>query len=104
MSRTVEIELLQLRIPGLTRDEAQRAGKEVARRVSKALPAHGKRERLSLIDLRVRVPAGTPRDSPSVMLLRQDAVDLFPSRITKGSHRLHFLLFGPALFAFTKHI
>jgi len=52
---------LHLRVPGLNREEAGRFGREVARRVAEGLPP-GRRLELGALDLRVRVPAGTPRD------------------------------------------
>lgn len=62
MSKTVEIETLHLRIPGLSREEARRTGEEVAQRVSLDLPAYGKNQRLGALNLRVNLPVGTPRD------------------------------------------
>ena len=62
MPKTVEIETLHLRIPGLSREDARRAGEEVAQRVSLELPAYGKKQRLGAINLRVNLPVGTPRD------------------------------------------
>ena len=68
MSKTVEIETLHLRIPGLSREEARRAGEEVAQRVSLALPEYGRKQRLGAIDLRVNLPVGTPRDQIAKLL------------------------------------
>ena len=62
MPKTVEIETLHLRLPGLSREEARRAGEEVAERVSLELPAYGKQQQLGALDLRVKLPVGTPRD------------------------------------------
>ena len=62
MSKTVGIETLHLRIPGLSREEARRTGEGVAQRVSLDLPAYGKNQRLGALNLRVNLPVGTPRD------------------------------------------
>jgi hypothetical protein len=58
----VQIERLHLRIPGLSREEAQRTGEEVAARVARSLPAYGEKQRLGALDMRVKLPLGTPRD------------------------------------------
>lgn len=67
-SNSVQIENLNLRIPGLSREEGRRVGEEVAERVSDSLPADGKRLRLGALSLRVNVPVGTPRDQIAKMI------------------------------------
>jgi hypothetical protein len=62
MARTVEIETLNLRIPGLNRDQARRAGREVAEHVSRGLSTHGRSQQLGAINMRVKVLVGTPSD------------------------------------------
>lgn len=60
--KTVQIGKLHLRIPGLSREEGQRAGEEVAQRISESLPARGGREHLGAVDMRVSIPQGMPRN------------------------------------------
>jgi hypothetical protein len=60
-SETARIHNLHLRVPGLNREEAMRFGNEVARRVAEGLP-RGRTLELGALDLKVRVPAGTPKD------------------------------------------
>lgn len=67
-SDTVEIERFHLRIPGLTRDEAQGVGREAMQRVADSLPKNGKQQNLGSLDLRVNVPVGTPRDQLAKMI------------------------------------
>ncbi len=59
---TIRIDELHLRVPGLGREEARRLGEEVARRLSRELPPTVRPQRLSSLDLRAAVPAGTPRE------------------------------------------
>jgi GGDEF domain-containing protein len=58
----VQIDKLQLRLPGLGREEARRVGAEVAQRLSESLPKSGKKERLGALTMRVKLPRGTRRD------------------------------------------
>jgi hypothetical protein len=58
----VQIDQLQLRIPGLSRKEGRRMGEEVAERISQSLPADGKNQQLGALTMRVKLPVGTPRD------------------------------------------
>ena len=60
---TVHIGRLHLRIPGVSREEAQRMGEDVAQRISDSLPGEGRRERLGALDMRVRIQPGTSRDN-----------------------------------------
>jgi len=59
---TVEVRRLHLRIPGVSREEAQRLGKDVAHRIAQSLPSAGRREQLGALDIRVSLRPGTPRD------------------------------------------
>lgn len=52
---------MQLRVPGLDRDEARSLGEEVGRRVADGLSAQGRSRRLGALHLNVSIPAGTPR-------------------------------------------
>lgn len=58
----VHIEELRLRVPGLTELEARRLGEEVARRVAYALPAGRRGTDLGLLELRVSLPVGMPKE------------------------------------------
>lgn len=60
-SESVRIDELRLRIPGLSLEEARRLGDEVAHRVANGLEDHGRIEQLGALDLRLHIPAGTPR-------------------------------------------
>ncbi len=59
---TVRIHELHLRVPGLTSEEGRALGAEVARRVGEALLMRGRAERLGALELRLTIPAGTPRN------------------------------------------
>jgi hypothetical protein len=59
---TVEIGKLHLRVPGLSRGEAQHLGNEVAHHIAQRLPSTGRREQFGAIDMRVRIHSGTLRD------------------------------------------
>ena len=61
-AESIHIDELRLRIPGLTEAEARRLGEEIARRVAEELPAHGSLRRLSLVDMRLSIPAGVSKD------------------------------------------
>ena len=65
---TVQIGELRLRIPGVSREEAQRMGEDVAQRISESLPAKGRREQLGAVDMRVSVQRGTPGDQLSRLI------------------------------------
>ncbi|MDQ3546109.1 MAG: hypothetical protein M3429_06280 [Verrucomicrobiota bacterium] len=64
----MQIDNLNLRIPGISRGEARGIGKEVAERVAASLPVDGKRQRLGALSLRVNVPVGTPRDQMAKLI------------------------------------
>jgi hypothetical protein len=59
---SVHIEQLCLRVPGLTQPEAHRLAEEVAHQVSCALPAERSVRHLGLLDLRISIPTGVPRE------------------------------------------
>jgi hypothetical protein len=69
-AETVRIDDLHLRVPGLSVEEARQMGEEVARRVAEALPVHGRKERLGVLDLRLSIPYGTPRDRLAALIAR----------------------------------
>lgn len=60
-AETVHIGELQMRVPGLSAGEGRAFGREVMRRVAQRLPAGGQNRALAAMDLKVRIPAGTPR-------------------------------------------
>ena len=57
----VEIRDLVLRLPGVAPGDARPLAEEICRRLSDALPDWSLRRVPLAMDLRVRVPAGTPR-------------------------------------------
>ncbi len=65
---TVQIGELHLRIPGLSREEAQRMGADVAQRISDSLPGKGRRERLGALEMRLSLQSETPRDGLAEMI------------------------------------
>jgi hypothetical protein len=73
MLDTIEIRDLVLRIPGLDRNDARDLGHEVARRLSEELPTWPLRRHPGAIDLRVTVPAGTPRRELARVIAEQIA-------------------------------
>ena len=58
MNRILEIETIELRIPGLSRFEARRAAMDIVQQVSRAMPGGGPRQRLGKLDVRIKVPEG----------------------------------------------
>ena len=62
MNRLLEIETIQLRIPGLSRPEARRVGVDIVERVSKEIPAHGPKQRLGKVQMQISVPVGASSD------------------------------------------
>ncbi len=70
MARTVEIETLHLRLPGLSRDEAQSVARKVSDQVSKRLPRGRKAQRIDAINLRVNLSAGLSQDELSKLIAR----------------------------------
>jgi hypothetical protein len=59
---SIHIEELRLRVPGLSEAEARRLGEEVTRRVAEALPEEGRAEKLRLVDVRLSIPQGVPKE------------------------------------------
>lgn len=57
----VDIQEMVLRVPGLSEEEARMLGQEVAERVADGLSPEGSRKELGVLDLRVGIPQGTPR-------------------------------------------
>lgn len=64
----LSIQALRLRVPGLSAGEARRLGEEVAQRIATGLPAQISRQQLGALDLRVLLPAGTPRDRLALLI------------------------------------
>ncbi len=60
-AETVRIGEMSLRIPGLSAGEGRAFGVDVLRRVAKHLPGGGTSHHLGVLDLKVRIPEGTPR-------------------------------------------
>jgi hypothetical protein len=60
-AETVRIGELSLRIPGLSAGEGRALGAEVMRRVAERLPGKGASRSLSALDIKVKIPEGTPR-------------------------------------------
>jgi hypothetical protein len=60
MARNVHIEEMVLRVPGLTRAQAESVARQVTQRIAAGLPSGGRVESLAAIARRVNVPAGTP--------------------------------------------
>jgi len=59
---SLHIEQLCLRVPGLTKQEAHRLAEEVAHRVADALPAEHSVRHLGMLDLRISIPQGVPKE------------------------------------------
>ena len=59
---TVQIDKLHLRIPGLSREEGQRIGTDVAEHLAQSLPSSGRRQHLGALDMRVSIRQETRRD------------------------------------------
>ena len=61
-AETVRIEELVLRVPGLSRREAQHLGQEVAHHVADGLPPQIRPRHLRALDLRLAISVRTPRE------------------------------------------
>lgn len=64
----LDIRLLRLRVPGLDAEDGRHLGDEVAHRIAGGLPADVRPQELGALDLRVLVPAGTPRDRLALLI------------------------------------
>ena len=58
----VQIEQMQLNIPGLSQEAANILGRDVVRRVGQKLPPKIRENRLSNLQVKVDIPQGTPRE------------------------------------------
>lgn len=65
---TVRIGELQLRVPGLTADEASGFGEEVSRRVADRLPRQGESRELGALELSVALPHGASRSQMASLI------------------------------------
>jgi hypothetical protein len=61
-AETVRIDDFQLRVPGLSAEEARQLGQEVARRVAEELSVQGRMEHLGALELRLSIAREMPRD------------------------------------------
>jgi hypothetical protein len=61
-AETVRIDDFQLRVPGLSAEEARQLGQEVARRVAEELSVQGRMEHLGALELGVSIAREMPRD------------------------------------------
>ena len=62
MTNNVRIEQLHLRLPGVSRYEGRHLGITVARQLARQLPGITREKNLSTVNLRLTIPAGTPRE------------------------------------------
>jgi hypothetical protein len=62
MANNIRIDQLHLRVPGLTRGQAKHLGITVARQLARQLPGIRRERNLSTVNLRLTIPAGTPRE------------------------------------------
>lgn len=58
----VRVNELQLRVPGMSTEEGRVFGEDVVRRVVATLPQQMNPRQLGTLNLKVRVPAGTPHN------------------------------------------
>jgi len=58
----VQIEQMQLNIPGLGQEAANILGRDVVRRIGQKLPSKLRDARLSNLQIKVNIPPGTPRE------------------------------------------
>jgi hypothetical protein len=58
----IRIDELRLRVPGLTREQAYLLGQEVAQRLAVELSASTRTQQLGVLNLRVNLEPGTPRE------------------------------------------
>jgi hypothetical protein len=74
MRDTVEIQDLVLRIPGIDRHDAERIARDIADRLSESVASWSGGDTVrGLVDLRVRLPAGTRRDEIASVVAAQIA-------------------------------
>ncbi len=62
------VEELCLRIPGLTRTEAQQVGRDVAERLAQGVSPRTRVQHLGALDLKVTIPHGTPKAQLAQMI------------------------------------
>ena len=61
-AEAIRIDELRLRVPGLSEAEAQEVGREIARRIADGLPPRYREEHLGLLDLKISMPFGIPKE------------------------------------------
>jgi hypothetical protein len=72
MRDTVEIHDLVLRIPGIDRQDAEQVARDIARCLSESVATWREGDVAPLlVDLRVRLPAGTRRDEIAALVAAQ---------------------------------
>ena len=67
----VRIDRMQLRIPGISQEDANILGGAVIRRVSEKLPNRVRSRRLANLDVKVSIPWGTPKERLAEMIAEQ---------------------------------
>ncbi len=62
MTNSIRIDQLHLRVPGMSREEANHLGITVAQQLARQLPALTRSGNLSGLHVRLAIPTGTPRE------------------------------------------
>jgi hypothetical protein len=62
MANSTRIDQLHLRVPGLSREQANHFGITVAQQLARQLPAITRSGNLSALRVRLTIPTGTPRE------------------------------------------
>ena len=68
MSNSTRIDQLHLRVPGLSREQANHLGMTVAQQLARQLPAITRSGNLGTLDVRLTIPIGTPRERLSSVI------------------------------------
>ena len=68
---TVKIDEMRLSIPGLSQEAANLLGRDVIQRLSKRLPENIRSRRMASLDVKVRIPQGTPKERLAEMIAEQ---------------------------------
>jgi hypothetical protein len=68
MANRTRIDRLHLRIPGMTREQANRLGVTVAEQLARELPASARSGNIGNLRVRVAIPSGAPRARLSSMI------------------------------------
>ena len=67
----IEIEQLRLLVPGLTRQEARRLGKDVAQRLAERMPLHARPVHLGALELKLSIPRETSQGRLADLIVDQ---------------------------------